>query len=247
MGDVKQDGLLNGDGAFLTPRDIGRFINQTCPAEYALFTGGEALLEPELVVHGIGVAESLGIESWLLSNCSWGKDVQLCNGKCIRSLFPSQREDDRGAVGNYRPPCSGAVFFEKSLYCFLNGMDRMKVVTCNLLGGQPVRIYPYIFPGNDLIGFLGTPLIGNEKVLLHDSAHKGRRRIDHFEDSPILRASRPFAAAARDNDVSLRFYNGSCAGNTFGRLVEIAVEGSPGVGCDNEIKGGIQNTNAVPG
>ncbi|MEI6297411.1 MAG: radical SAM protein [bacterium] len=61
-------------GGALTAGDVERIIHQTRPRECVVFTGGEASLLPDVVISGIKVATSLGIESWLNSNGSWGKD-----------------------------------------------------------------------------------------------------------------------------------------------------------------------------
>lgn len=54
-----------------------RVIDQTRPREAVLFTGGEASVEPDLVLHGMAYAKQLGIDSWLITNGSWGKDVEF--------------------------------------------------------------------------------------------------------------------------------------------------------------------------
>jgi hypothetical protein len=61
-------------GGALTAGDVERIIHQTRPRQCVIFTGGEASLVPDVVIAGIKVASSLGIESWLNSNGSWGKD-----------------------------------------------------------------------------------------------------------------------------------------------------------------------------
>ncbi len=64
----------NRDGALLTAGDVERIIAQARPSECVLFTGGEASLAPEVVLHGMRVAKAFGIDSWLASNGSWGKN-----------------------------------------------------------------------------------------------------------------------------------------------------------------------------
>ncbi|OPY00130.1 MAG: FO synthase subunit 1 [Syntrophorhabdus sp. PtaB.Bin006] len=44
-------------GTFLTTSDVERIIRQTRPTGCVLFTGGEASLAPEVVVHGMGFAK----------------------------------------------------------------------------------------------------------------------------------------------------------------------------------------------
>jgi pyruvate-formate lyase-activating enzyme len=60
-------------------RDIESFIKNVNPAEYVVFTGGEATLEPDLLIHGIEITRSVGIKSWLISNGSWGVIRHLQN------------------------------------------------------------------------------------------------------------------------------------------------------------------------
>jgi hypothetical protein len=56
---------------------LERVIDQTRPSEAVLFTGGEASIEPDLVLHGMAYANQLGIDSWLVTNGSWGKDADF--------------------------------------------------------------------------------------------------------------------------------------------------------------------------
>ena len=64
----------NKSSGTLTAGEVERIIRQTHPRECVIFTGGEASLVPDVVISGIKVARSLGIESWLNSNGFWGKD-----------------------------------------------------------------------------------------------------------------------------------------------------------------------------
>lgn len=58
-------------------------------------TGGEASLAPDVVIHAVKVAMSLGIDTWLVSNEFWGKDGAFAEAfaqdLAANGLFPAPR------------------------------------------------------------------------------------------------------------------------------------------------------------